>query len=231
MIIGLAQVNFEDVILTILSSLFILLMVIAGIRYIVASGSTRRINEARGFITTTIQRASISLGSMIIVLILGTIITSGVISIGVIFIAINVVGIFLNSAAAAIAAVATAIYTLLTCWLIMETRRARRVQEAAVRAQEAAIKAQEATAKSDGDATTHIAASLDRIAQALERQQEATRLDTRPLSGSVPANGGLSHDGKPSVKIVAILHKYIGETVRRSRGDEGEGAHGSGNGK
>jgi len=76
MIIGLAQVNFEDVILTILSSLFIFLMVIAGIRYIVASGSTRRINEARGFITTTIQGASISLGSMIIVLILGTIITT-----------------------------------------------------------------------------------------------------------------------------------------------------------
>ncbi len=202
-----------------LVDLFILFILIGSVRYIL--NADRRQDEP--FYIKLIIFLMIGLS------ILAIIITAGVV--GVVFVTISRVGGFVNSDAAAIAAVATTIYTLLTCWLIMETRRARRVQEAVVRVQEAAIKAQEAAARSDGEATARIATSLERTAQALERQHEATRLDARPPSVPVPANGGSSHDGKPSAKITAILHRYMGETVRRGRGNEGEAARGSGNGK
>ncbi len=216
MIMGLDWANLEGVALAVLAGFFILFILLAALRYILARGSARQVDSARAATTTSLQGASLSLALMSMVATMASltsIITGGVVAggvAGVVFVAVSKIGGFVNSDAAGIGAVATAIYTMLTCWLIMETRRARRAQEAAVRVQEAAIKAQVEAARGDGEVTARIAASLERCAQALERQQEATRLDARPLPGAGPLNGVSSHDGKPSVKIMDILRRYTG---------------------
>ena len=61
-----ALISLQGVVTAILAGLFILFMLIAGIRYILAGGSSRRVDAARSAVTTNIEGAAIALLALVI---------------------------------------------------------------------------------------------------------------------------------------------------------------------